>query len=226
MRRRGWSSYDLVMVQPQWLVHPPSAHALDLAGWPLFTAARPALVVAPARETVVVVSRSRRPEVEVFVERCREDGVSVVLRPSGGGAVVLACGALTASIVTRPHGASSGADREFHRFCRRVAEALGRCGVLGVQTRGVSDLCLGDRKIAGSALRLWQGLVLFQVSLLVTMDLGLIDRYLPMPSREPDYRHRRRHQEFVTSLHAQGHDVAEHALAAALTASLELELPS
>lgn len=225
VRSPAVARYDQAMVSPQWLVRPPSDHALALAGWPLFAAAQPGLVVAPARETVVVVSRSRSPEREVFFDRCRQDDVPVVLRPSGGGAVVLAVGVLTASIVTRPQGAGHGADREFSRFCRRVCEALERCGVSGIQMRGVSDLCLGDRKIAGTALRLWQGLVLFQVSVLVTMDLSLIDRYLPMPSREPDYRQGRGHREFVTSLYEQGFTVSESILVEAIGASFEKELP-
>lgn len=202
----------------------PSAHARALAGWPLFEAAVPAVQVLPARETVVVLSRSRAPEREVHLERCAADGVPVLVRPSGGGAVVLAPGALTASIVARALGDDARPEREFGRFCARAAAALAACGVTGVEMRGVSDLCIGERKIAGTALRLWRGLVLFQLSLLVDMDLGLIESYLPMPSRQPDYRHGRGHREFVTSLRAAGVAASADELAAALDLGLRREL--
>ncbi len=201
-----------------------SAHACELAGWPLFAAAAPALRVLPARETVVVLSRSRQPEREVFLERCAADAVPVLVRPSGGGAVVLAPGALTASIVAPALGAGAFPEREFRRFCGRAASALAACEVEGVEIRGVSDLCLGERKIAGTALRLFRGLVLFQISLLVAMDLALLDRYLPMPSRQPDYRRGRGHRQFVTSLRAAGYAASMEDLSAALELALAAEL--
>lgn len=203
---------------------PPSAHARDLAGWPLFEAAVPEVQVLPARETVVVLSRSRVPEREVHLERCAADGVPVLVRPSGGGAVVLAPGALTASVVARALGDDARPEREFGRFCARAAAALAACGVSGVEMRGISDLCIGERKIAGTALRLWRGLVLFQLSLLVDMDLGLLERYLPMPSRQPNYRQGRGHLDFVTSLRAARRTAAVGELVAALDLAFHEEL--
>lgn len=208
-----------------WFVAPPTAHARDLAGWGLFTAAVPAVQVLAACETVVVLSRSRLPAREVHLDRCAADRIPVLVRPSGGGAVVLAPGALTASVVTRALGAAARPEREFTRFGAGVAAALAACGVGGVQMRGVSDLCLGDRKIAGTALRLWRGLVLFQLSLLVDMDLDLLDRYLPMPSRQPDYRRGRGHRDFVTTLRAAGATASLPELGAALDLALRRELP-
>lgn len=212
------------MANPGWLICEPSVHAQELAGLDLFANAVPALRVLPARERVVVVSRSRRPEREIHLDRCQVDKVPVVIRPSGGGAVVLAPGALTASIVTIPRGVAAVPEREFRRFCGTVAAALEVCGVPGIVMRGVSDLCLGDRKIAGTSLRLWRGLVLFQVSLLVEMDLQLLDRYLPMPSREPGYRQGRGHPDFVTSLREAGSQVGGEEVAAALGGMLGREL--
>ena len=212
------------MADPGWLIREPSVHAQALAGLDLFANAVPALQVLPARECVVVVSRSRQPEREVHLDRCAADGVPVVIRPSGGGAVVLAPGAVAASMVAVPLGASSLPEREFRRFCGRVAQALEACGVPDVVMRGVSDLCLGDRKIAGTSLRLWRGLVLFQVSLLLDMDLHLLQRYLPMPSRQPDYRQDRGHLAFVTSLREAGSPVREEEVVRALEQTLGLEL--
>jgi lipoate---protein ligase len=212
------------MADPGWLICEPSVHAQALAGLDLFANAVPALRVLPARERVVVVSRSRQPVEEIHLDRCVADRVPVVIRPSGGGAVVLAPGALTASIVAVPLGAAALPDREFRRFCGVVALALDACGVPDVVTRGVSDLCLGDRKIAGTSLRLWRGLVLFQLSLLIDMDLHLLERYLPMPSRQPEYRRGRGHHAFVTSLREAGSPVREEEVVRALERALGHEL--
>ena len=202
----------------------PSAHALTLAGVDLADTAPPALRAEEAREVVVVLSRSRDPEREVFLERCAADGVPVVVRPSGGGAVVLGPGTVAASALLSADPAVHFPEPYFRRLCGAVAEALAACGVSGVTLRGVSDLCLGERKFAGSSLRLAGGRVLFQISLLVAPDLALLERYLRHPSREPEYRRRRPHREFVTSLRESGYALAPAQVAAAVRARLEREI--
>ena len=185
-----------------------SSHALALAGVDLVPAAAPVVRVEEAREVVVVLSRSRDPEREVFLSRCREDGVPVVVRPSGGGAVVLAPGVVAASLVAPADPRVRFPEPYFRRYCGVVAEALAVCGVVGLEIRGISDLTVGERKVAGSSLRLWQGWVLFQVSVLVDADVSLLERYLRAPSREPPYRRGRPHREFVVTLRGAGLPVA------------------
>lgn len=191
----------------------PSAHALALAGGDLERADPPALRVEAAGEVVVVVSRSRDAAREVFLERCAADGVAVVRRPSGGGAVVLGPGVIAASVVAASADRPAFPDVWFRHFGAALTDALAGLGVTGVTMQGVSDLCLGDRKIVGSSLRLAGGRVLYQVSVLVALDLALLDRYLRSPSREPAYRRGRPHREFVTTLRAEGFSlVPEEAL--------------
>lgn len=201
----------------------PSPHALALAGVDLLSVPAPVVRVEEAREVTVVLSRSRDPGREVFLERCRADGVAVVVRPSGGGAVVLGPGVVAASVVTRADPAVRFPEPYFRRLCSAVAASLSRCGVTGVEARGVSDLAVGDRKVAGSSLRLWQGRVLFQVSVLVDVDVGLLERYLRTPSREPAYRGGRPHREFVTTLRDAGFRVTCEQVVAALREGLAAE---
>ena len=200
-----------------------SPHALALAGVDLVPAAAPVVRVEEAREVAVVLSRSRDPEREVYLSRCREDGVPVVVRPSGGGAVVLGPGVVAASLVAPADPRVRFPEPYFRRYCGVVAEALALCGVAALAIRGISDLALGDRKVAGSSLRLWQGWVLFQVSVLVDVDVSLIERYLRPPSREPAYRHGRPHRDFVVTLRDAGFPVTCAHVVGALREGLAAE---
>lgn len=92
-----------------------------------------------------------------------------------------------------------------------------------VSLRGVSDLCVSDRKIAGSSLRLWKERLLFQIAVLVETDIALLERYLRHPSREPDYRRGRSHRDFVTSLRGAGFSVTVAEVVGALRERLERE---
>lgn len=135
---------------------------------------------------------------------------------------MLSPGVVVVNLVATRSAGLSTPDVCFRRFGGCAAHSLGALGVMGITMRGVSDLCLGERKVAGTALRVWRGLVLYQLCLLVDSDLGLFERYLPQPSREPAYRRGRGHQEFVTSLAQAGCAVAS---AEVETALLDCYLP-
>jgi len=198
----------------------PSAHAVSLAGLDLVAAEPPVVRTEIARELVVVVSRGRDAAREIFLDRCRKDAVPVLVRPTGGGAVVLGPGVVVGSALQVATGGCQFAEPYFGVFCGAVVEVLAECGVAGAARRGTSDVCVGDRKVAGCSLRLWRGRVLFQVSLLVDLDLGLLGRYLRAPTREPAYRRQRPHREFVTTMRSAGSHASCEEVATALQAAL------
>lgn len=173
-----------------------------------------------ARELVVVLSRARDPAREIFLDRCREDDVPVLVRPTGGGAVVLGPGVVVGSALQVAAPGWHFPEPYFGLFCGAVVEALAECGVAGASRRGTSDVCVGDRKAAGCSLRLWRGRVLFQVAVIVDLDLGLLDRYLRAPTREPSYRRGRPHRDFVTTMHSAGSHASCEEVAAALQTAL------
>ncbi len=66
--------------------------------------------------------------------------------------------------------------------------------------RGISDICYGEKKVAGTSIFRKKHLLVYQGSMLVDVDLSRIGSLLNHPSREPDYRHGRSHTDFLTTL--------------------------
>lgn len=160
---------------------------------------RCALRVAPWRGVTVVVGRGGDPAVECRPEVIAADGVPLLRRPGGGCAVVLDEGNVIVSAVL-PLPGVGGITSSFAALSGWLIAALAEVGVGGVAQRGVSDLAQGQRKIGGSCVYRTKGLLYYSTSLLADPDLDLVDRYLPHPPREPDYRAGRDHRHFMGPL--------------------------
>jgi lipoate-protein ligase A len=169
----------------------------------------------------VVLGRSRRVQADVHVENCTADGVAIVRRASGGGTVLLGPGCVNLTFVLRYDRAP--VLQEVRRSVVYVMSCLQRC-LAGagrpVRCAGLGDLVLGDRKCGGSAQRRLQNCFMHQVSLLCRLDIDRMTQYLREPDRQPDYRHGRRHREFVVNL-----DVEPSRLRESLLAGLAREMP-
>jgi lipoate-protein ligase A len=150
----------------------------------------------------VVVGYANRVATEVNLVACRERGVPVLRRVTGGGTVVQGPGCLNYSLILRldHHPATAGITQTNLWIMNRHAAALTE--VLGqpVRRRGDTDLAIGDRKFSGNAQRRGRQALLFHGTFLLDLDLGLVAALLPMPSRQPDYRAARSHGDFVMNL--------------------------
>ncbi len=187
--------------------HSPGHHREDLPAYDrddgLLAAAReadrPLLRVEPWRGLAAVVGRGGDPGRELRPERLRADGVPVLRRSGGGCAVLLDPGNVVVSVAWPLPGIGdiTGA---FAAVSAWLAAGLARAGLPGVRQRGISDLALGERKVGGACIRRTRGLLHYGTTLLVDPDLRLIERYLPHPPREPDYRRGRSHAEFMGRL--------------------------
>jgi len=154
----------------------------------------------------VVVGSSSRLDEEIDREACAALGVRVCRRPSGGLTVVLGPGCLMWSVIV-PHPEAAPPIEQIHAgMLGPLQQALCAAG-LAVDRRGSSDLVLiqGDDaaalKFSGNALRVRRHGVLYHGTLLDNFDISLISRVLRHPPREPDYRARRPHGEFLANLH-------------------------
>jgi lipoate-protein ligase A len=163
-------------------------------------------------QPVVVVGRSSRVGLEVHEDVCRQHGVPILRRSSGGAAIVAGPGCLMYALVL-----SHKLRPELRDIRRAHAEVLNRladslndalAGAGSVARAGTSDLIHLEtgskagsaRKFSGNSLRVRRNHLLYHGTLLHGFDLRLMESCLRLPPRQPDYREQRPHAEFVANL--------------------------
>jgi lipoate---protein ligase len=150
-------------------------------------------------EPIIVLGRSSKPDIELHVDRCRQDRLPVIRRHGGGCAVVLDPGTLVLS-VAHPSKGIGDIRATYTKWVSVLINSLDRLHVKNVRRDGHSDLVISDRKISGSCMQIRKGLTYFTASILIDPDIELMELYLKHPPREPQYRKGRRHRDFVGSL--------------------------
>jgi len=132
---------------------------------------------------------------------CKRDGVPILRRSSGGGTVLLGPGCLIYSLILSYDREPALAEvrPSYAYILGQIRDALGEL-VPGIEHAGTSDLAIGGRKFSGNAQQRKRTHLLHHGTLLYAFDATLVERYLCMPDRQPDYRARRRHDEFLVNL--------------------------
>jgi lipoate-protein ligase A len=147
----------------------------------------------------VVLGRGGSPEAELHRDAIIDDGVPVLRRHGGGCAVFLDPGNVIVSVVW-PLPGLGGIKNAFDEISSGLIATLADAGLPGVTQEGVSDLVLNGRKIGGSCIYRSRDLLYYSTTLLIDPELQLVERYLKQPPREPEYRRRRSHTEFMGSI--------------------------
>ncbi len=98
-------------------------------------------------EPSIIVGRNQNTVEEINTEYVDSNGIKVVRRLSGGGAVYHDEGNLNFSFITKDDGESF---HNFEKFTKPVVEALNKLGV-PAELKGRNDLVADGRKISGNA---------------------------------------------------------------------------
>jgi lipoate-protein ligase A len=114
----------------------------------------------------VVIGRYQNAYAEVNVPYAESNGISVVRRISGGGAVFHDLGNLNFTFIVKDEG--KGID--FVRFLTPIKEALASLGI-ETEISGRNDLLMDGKKISGSAQCRKYGKVLHHGTLLIDVDV-------------------------------------------------------
>lgn len=97
----------------------------------------------------IIIGRNQNTYEEVNTAYVEENGVDVVRRFSGGGAVYHDMGVLCFCFITEDDGNSF---RDFKKFTSPVIDALHQMGVEGAELKGRNDLIIDGKKFSGNAM--------------------------------------------------------------------------
>lgn len=149
----------------------------------------------------VVIGRSNQLAIEVNEPECQAQGVPIFRRASGGGAVAVGPGCLAYTLILplTDELRTSGVVVVTQRVMETIATQLSSL-IAGISVRGTSDLVIGDRKFSGNSQRWLRHAFLHHGTILYDFDLARIGQLLRPPSRQPDYRQQRSHNDFVTNI--------------------------
>jgi len=187
----------------------------DLPDAALFSGTGDGMLVWQPDKIVIVLGQSNTPERSLIIENVEADNITVLKRPTGGEAVVLTPG--MAAITVAREFREMTASKDFFRVINgMILDVLADLGVKNYGTQGISDITLGSRKILGSSMHRRERRLVYHAVLNICEDPEVFERYLKHPVREPDYRQKRKHSEFVTSLHNEGYNIDYKDVAAIL----------
>ncbi|MEO8429477.1 MAG: lipoate--protein ligase family protein [Verrucomicrobiota bacterium] len=154
------------------------------------------------RDYFVVLGYANKAHSEANLEACRKANLPVLRRCTGGGTVVQGPGCLNYSLFLRisATGLLQSITKTNCFIMKRQRETLQNTFGRQVEVQGVTDLTIDGLKFSGNAQRRRREFLLFHGTFLLDLNLDLIEKLLPMPSKQPDYRNNRQHIEFLTNL--------------------------
>jgi len=153
------------------------------------------------RQHFVVLGHSNKACTEVNLESCKTLGIPVLRRCSGGGTVLQGPGCLNYALILRiqPDSPLESIPKTNAFIMNRNRNALNSLLDRKVLIQGHTDLTLQELKFSGNSQRRKRHFLLFHGSFLLDLDLSIVEQTLCMPSKQPQYRRDRAHEEFLTN---------------------------
>ena len=119
----------------------------------------------------VIYGRHQQREAEVNEAYCREHGIDVVQRKSGGGCVYADEGNLMLSLIST----DTHSEQVFSRFMQTLAHVLQSLGLEAVTTAH-NDILVGGRKVSGNACYALPNATIVHGTLLYDVNLDALEQ--------------------------------------------------
>ncbi|MEG2254397.1 MAG: lipoate--protein ligase [Vagococcus sp.] len=120
-------------------------------------------------EPSIIVGRNQNTIEEINTEYVEKQGIHVVRRLSGGGAVYHDGGNLNFSFIMPDDGESF---RNFGKVTQPIIDALHDMGVEGAELKGRNDLVIDDKKFSGNAMYSTNGRMFAHGTLMFDSDVN------------------------------------------------------
>jgi len=136
--------------------------------------------------SAVSIGKNQNPQDAVYIEECRKQGVDVVRRISGGGAVLhSADGEVTYSVIAKTASVGKYIPEVYQRIYAAIADALRLLGISADYNIGDEKNCpnltVNGKKISGSAQVIRKGTVLQHGTVLLDVDFEKMFTLLRVP---------------------------------------------
>lgn len=158
----------------------PFAEARDDASSSPISSALPTIRFYQWQPSAVSIGYFQSLEDEVALDRCKQSGVDVIRRRTGGGAVYHDFdGEITYSVIAPESLLPGGITESYHVICGWIVESLGEIGIESafkpindiIALRGANGEDGGSRKISGNAQTRRGGVVLQHGTILYDVDV-------------------------------------------------------
>ncbi|MGX7013399.1 lipoate--protein ligase [Vagococcus silagei] len=120
-------------------------------------------------EPSIIIGRNQNTIEEINTEYVEAEGIHVVRRLSGGGAVYHDEGNLNFSFIMPDDGESF---RNFAKLTQPIVDALHEMGVEGAELKGRNDLVIDDKKFSGNAMYATNGRMFAHGTLMFDSDIN------------------------------------------------------
>lgn len=125
-------------------------------------------------EPSIIIGRNQNTVEEVNQRYVEENGIHVVRRMSGGGAVYHDLGNFSFCFIQDENGMA----RNFSAFTRPVIECLHKMGATGAALQGRNDLLIDGKKFSGNAMYVRNGRLTAHGTILFDADLDAVTQAL------------------------------------------------
>lgn len=150
-------------------------------------------------KTMIVLGRFSKEE-ENCTEFVYQDQLLIKKRLGGGGVVVLDKGCFVLDIAFKDQ-VKRNVSYYFLKFNEIIIRALSYFNIEAVSDEKWFDIKIGNKKIGGVTLFSRKREILYGCSLLIQNDIiSKIEKYLKLPIKQPEYRNKRMHKDFLLSL--------------------------
>ena len=184
----------------------------------------PTLRLYKWKPSAISIGYSQSIEEEVNLEECRKQGIDVVRRITGGGAVYHDTnGEITYSIICPQEMLPRKIMDIYSLICSSLAHGLGYLG-LNARHEGINDIVVNGRKISGSALTKKYGNVLQHGTLLLRVDVKKMFSLLKVGKEKISDKEILRAEERVTSIEWEGGNMKEEKVTEAIIKGFEKKM--